>query len=123
MSDLNFLRKLGYDHPLAAAARELDSLAEEHGLEAVARRLGMEAAQLWYFAEQRALRSFLVITGQLELLNRLGADTSMHANVQQVPGISAADQQVIRHLAMSELDGIVHGWRGREIQELRERQQ
>jgi hypothetical protein len=92
-------------HPLAIAAREVNSYAETHGLEETCEYYDLKQEDVHYIAEQRALRALFAFKG----INL----NPTHAMVMSLSSAEIAQQ--IR-LAAAYMDGLVIGWRAREIQ-------
>lgn len=104
------------DHPLAEAARNSNSMAEERGLEETIKWAGMnlDAGQLAYLAEQRAYRAIAASLGF-----NLGAQGDQELDNVLVAMIhSTALWQEFGPILMSAyMDGITIGWVGRRIAE------
>ena len=108
--------RIAPDDPLAEASRMTNAMAEEIGLEATLKWLGMrtDAGELAYLGEQRALRAVAASPGLGINLGTLGA--------------GGLDEQVARAIVASELwrdmrmlmialfmDGVAIGWKGRQL--------
>lgn len=90
-------------HPLAQAAADNDSMAEEVGVEDAIGRIGLNVEDVRNVAEQRALRVILLRRGQ-----------ALPRKLEGVP-ISANERVEMLFLTALYMDGISIGWRGREL--------
>jgi hypothetical protein len=95
-----FMEPIDPEHALTRAARELDSLADEQGIEMTVEQLGLglPTEQLMYLAHQRAIRN--------EAAKRVFIDAGMN-NEQAV--------EYLRVLMIQFTDAVAIGWRAREI--------
>jgi hypothetical protein len=91
-------------HPLAVAAREVNDRADERGLVATVRSYGLEAADLRYMAEQRALRALFASYGRNLQLK--------HSTTFQ---LSESEERLMKTLTSCYMDGLLIGFRAREI--------
>lgn len=106
--------RIAEKHPLAEAARVVNAVAEERGLDAALEWLGIKIGpgELAYLAEQRALRA--VAAAGLNLnLGTLGKpfDDQVAAAILRTP--LWRDEQML--LVGLHMDGVVIGWKGREL--------
>jgi hypothetical protein len=93
------------NHPLARAARETNDRADQRGLIPTIRSYGLEAADLRYMAEQRALRALFASYGRNLQLK--------HPTTFQ---LSPSEERLMQTLVSAYMDGILIGWRGKEIE-------
>lgn len=108
------MNRIDPNHPLTRAARETNTYADEHGLQETVNWLGMdlEADQLAYLAEQRALRAVAA--------DRFGEslgdgpperDAAVAASIVEDP-----EWEKLRVLVISAyMDGFAIGWKGHEL--------
>jgi hypothetical protein len=104
---MNQIRPDMRDHPLAVAAREInDELCEKYGLQGACEKCGLKLPDLIYMAEQRALRALFASYGRNLQLKRV--DTFQ---------LSESEERLCRTLTSAYMDGLLIGWRAREIYE------
>lgn len=108
--------KIDPNHPLTVAARDVNSYAEEYGLESTIEWLKMGAApgEVAYLAEQRAYRA---LVAALEGVN-LGSLPPDEANrlllqIREMPLWKDFSPIVIS----AYMDGMAIGWRAHELSE------
>jgi hypothetical protein len=95
------------NHPLAVAARETnDELCEKLGLEGTCQKCGLKLPDLIYMAEQRALRALFAQYGRNLQLKH---PTSFQ--------LSESEERLFKALTTAYMDGLLIGWRGKEIYE------
>lgn len=98
------------DHPLGLAARYNDSDAEEHGFVETVTKQGLELSDVLYLAEQRAIRVVMLQEGRFEEFQRAYA-TNQPATIV----LSVEERLTVELLKVVYIDGILIGWRGRDI--------
>jgi hypothetical protein len=91
-------------HPLAKAARETNTYAEQHGLEATCEHYDLKVEDVQYIAEQRALRA-------------LYAQYGINLNSPKAMMLNLTTKQIKQHITLmaAYMDGLVIGWRAKEI--------
>lgn len=96
------------NHPLGLASRYNDAEAEEKGLPALVESVGLEMGTLMYAVEQRATRCVLAVTRpeMLPLPPGFG-----------VISLTPHERTVHRLMQLALIDGIMVGWRARQIAE------
>ena len=101
------------DDPLAEASRMTNAMAEEVGLEATLKWLGLrtEAGKLAYLGEQRALRAIAVSPGLK--LNLRGAEGDERVARAIVATPLWRDMRIV--LIALFMDGVAIGWKGRQL--------
>ena len=88
---------------LALAARHLDAMAEEQGMEYVVRLHKLDEEGALYVAEQRALRTAMMLDGQ---------DPGALSRTEKTPvTLSNEARTLMPHLTALSLDGIMIGIR------------
>lgn len=96
-------------HPLTEAARNNDAIAEEQGFEKAIQHLGLNVEAVMHIARQRAMRLvILVMRGPIVL-------KELNTGRPEVVRLSDDEEAMVQTLTLGLLDGIVIGWRGREI--------
>jgi hypothetical protein len=104
---MNRIRPEMRDHPLAVAAREInDELCEKYGLQGTCEKCGLKLPDIAYMAEQRALRALFASYGRNLQLKRV--DTFQ---------LSDSELSLLKTLTSAYIDGLLIGWRAREIYE------
>jgi len=98
-------------HPMTEAARNLDAIAEEHGLERTVEDLDLDLKAVLYVAKQRALRLTVLTHRGAEALKQLNTGTT------QAVSLSVIEQSMVMDYTLALLDGLVIGWKAREISE------
>lgn len=98
--------RIAFDHPLAMAARELDTISEEQGFRALFETLGLDREDVIYMAQQRALRVALIVAGRTDLLG--------HDKLMEIPQ-GVIDPGLLQDLTLCALDSINIGWKARGI--------
>jgi hypothetical protein len=96
-------------HPLTEAARNMDAIAEEHGLHRTIEELGLNLGAIVHVASQRALRLVILTSRGEAALKSL--NTGRHEPVPLTPGENA----MMERFTLAVLDGLVIGWKGRDI--------
>jgi hypothetical protein len=105
---MNKIRPEMKDHPLAVAAREInDELCEKYGLQGICEKCGLKLPDLLYMAEQRALRALFASYGRNLQLQRVDSFQ-----------LSESEETLCRTLTSAYIDGLLIGWRAREIANL-----
>ena len=92
------------DWPLTRAAREVNAYADTHGMPETCEHFGVDLDKLMYLAHQRALRAVFALDG-----------INMDADVPLVPILTPQQRELVKALTMSEADGIMIGWVGRQF--------
>jgi hypothetical protein len=94
------------NHPLAKAAREVNAYAEAHGLEATGEYYDLKYEDVMYIADQRALRA-------------LYAQYGINLNPNYPMVLQLSPEQLKQHVLLmaAYMDGLVIGWRAKEIAE------
>jgi hypothetical protein len=92
------------NHPLAKAAREVNKYAEDNGLEATCERYDLKHEDVYYMAEQRALRA---------LYARYGVN--LNPNYPMMMQLSPEQMAQHVNLTAAYMDALVIGWRAKEI--------
>lgn len=98
-------------HPMTEAARNLDAIAEEHGFERTLNDLGLDPKATIHVASQRAMRLVILTARGPAALKRLNTGR------QEPVSFSPAENAMIERFTLAVLDGLVIGWKGREIEE------
>lgn len=96
-------------HPMVEAARNLDAIAEEHGFEHTLSELGLNAKAVIHVASQRAMRLVILSVRGPAALKRLNTGRP------EPLSFSPAENAMIERFTLAVLDGLVIGWKGREI--------
>lgn len=100
------------NNPLLVAARYNDAEAEEtRNMEETCERLGLNANDMMYVAEQRAVRYALIQTGDAEKLRAMQG-----TNMAQTFRPTVQQQAIIDFVLPTYLDAIAIGWRARGIE-------
>lgn len=94
--------RIDENHPMARAARELDTLCETQGFDACFKQLGLDKDDVIYMAQQRALRMALISAGRADLIGG--------KELTPIPsGIVHPD--MLQALTITCLDGLITGWK------------
>lgn len=101
---MNKLRPEMKDHPLSQAAREINDGPDRHDLAKTCANHGLKLDDVVYMAEQRALRA---------LYARYGINLQLQKPA--VLSLSKADEALMPTLIAAYMDGLLIGWRGKEI--------
>lgn len=99
-------------HHLAQAAADNDSMAEEGGIQMALTRLGLNVEDVFYVAEQRALRAVMVESGRLPELQRAHRSGSVRP---QGFAMSAMEKRKMMLYQAMYADAIAIGWRAKEL--------
>lgn len=92
------------NHPLTQAAREVNQYSETHGLEETCEHYNLKVEDVRYVAEQRAFRA-------------IAASQGINMKTQEdLDRVMILPSQLIAFTA-AYMDGLVIGWRAREIME------
>jgi hypothetical protein len=100
------------DHVLALAARYNDAAAEEHGIEEAVKAMGLELADVFYLAEQRAIRVLGVVFPE-----RFGHLLGNHPTSAVLPWLRDKEQVVFDAAKIAVLDGVCIGYKAKTIKE------
>lgn len=92
-------------HPLAQSAREVNAYSEKHGLKETCEHYDLRMADVRYMAEQRALRALYAFKG-----------VNLNMTEPAIFALSPDEMPVYIQLTAAYMDGLVIGWRGKEIQ-------
>jgi hypothetical protein len=103
-------------HPMTEAARNLDAIAEEHGLERTMQELGLNLRAVMHVASQRALRLTILTTRGEAALKRL--NTGRFEPLSLTP----AEHAMSERFTLAVLDGLVIGYKAREIDDANARE-
>ncbi|OPZ63954.1 MAG: hypothetical protein BWY85_01424 [Firmicutes bacterium ADurb.Bin506] len=96
-------------HPLTEAARNMDAIAEEHGFQHTIEELGLDVGAVMHVASQRAMRLVILTVRGEAALKRLNTGRP------EPLAFSPAESAMVERFTLAVLDGIVTGWKGREI--------
>jgi hypothetical protein len=93
-----------FNHPLAVASKEVNDYAETHGLDATCKHYGLTQEDVHYIAMQRALRAVFAFYGR-------------NFNPKQLETVQLSATEIKDQIkyAAAYMDGLVIGWRAREI--------
>jgi hypothetical protein len=101
---MSIWERIDADHPLTRAARENNAAAEVDGTEAVLDAIGIlddaSVEQIYYLAEQRALRALAARYGEINPTGQVALTPEENALMPMLIG--------------AYLDGIAIGWRGQQ---------
>lgn len=102
------------EHPLTEAARIVNAVAEERGLEGAIEWLGVDAtvAQFGYLAEQRVLRVIAASSGY-----NMGTDPVRDEEVTKRITSDPAYREKAALLIAAHMDGLAVGWKAHELSE------
>jgi len=92
------------DEPLVEAARNVNALADEHGLATAVTMLGLDTAKLRYLAEQRALRAMAAAEGR-----------NLNPTRPEPVALDSMQRAALRIFTAAYMDGIAIGWEGRRL--------
>lgn len=95
------------DDPLAEAARNVNALADEHGLEKAVELVGLEVDKMLYVSEQRGLR---VLAAQDDA-------GPLNPTIPTPMFLSPVQQLALVSLTAAYMDGIAIGWEARRLAE------
>ncbi len=100
------------EHPLTQAARYVNDLADERGLNETLEEIGMNVttSELAYLAEQRTYRA---VAAQLGL--KLGENSALDELIAVAITNSPLWEDMSTILMAAYMDGMAIGWKGREI--------
>jgi hypothetical protein len=101
---MNKIRPEMAEHPLAKAAREVNARAETDGLDATIEHYDLKTEDVQYIAEQRALRALYAAQG-----------INLNPNYPMVLQLSPDQLKLMVTLQAAYMDGLVIGWRAKEI--------
>lgn len=93
-------------HPMAQAARETNAYCEKHGLDRSCQHYDLETADVAYLAEQRAYRVLYALRG-----------INFNPTEVTVLPLTAREISLLPMLITAYMDGLVIGWRAREIKQ------
>lgn len=99
-------------HPLAQAAADNDSMAEEGGIPMALTRIGLSVEDVMYVAEQRALRAVMVESGRLPELQRAHREGSVRPQGFKLSNLER--HRMVLYQAMY-ADAIAIGWRANDL--------
>lgn len=108
---MNGIRDDMRDHPLTVAARYTDAAAEEIGLEKAVEAMGLKVEDVFYIAEQRAIRCVAIFSDRPEMKRLLGNTNKP----MRVPPLSREESIVFNVAKVAYLDAIVIGWEGKRL--------
>ena len=94
-------------HPLAIAAREVNDLAEKKDLAETIEQYDLKLPDLLYMANQRALRGVYAAKG-------------INLNLKEAVEIALSPEEKRLHVTLTScyMDGLLIGWRAREIRHM-----
>lgn len=117
---MSVFTRIDPDHPLTQAARSTNAYSEEHGLPATLDWLGMNvsADELFYLAEQRALRAVAAASIGLNMGHDRGLDDATANAIVQTPLWRDMRLLLLGCIA----DGIAIGWKAHELQDADQRE-
>lgn len=98
------------NHPLIEAARNLDAIAEEHGLEKTIEMLGLDIDPLMHAASQRALRMTLLTFRGEEGLKAV----MKNGVIPTIVPLNPDEMRMMSNFTVAALDAICIGWRAKE---------
>lgn len=102
---MNKIRPEMVNHPMAISARETNSYAEKHGIEETCEHYNLNVEDVRYMAEQRALRVIYARRG-----------INLNMKTHEILSLTLEEANLQLSLMMAYMDGLVIGWRAREIQ-------
>lgn len=98
-------------HPMTEAARNLDAIAEEHGLERTVADLDLDLNYVMHVASQRAMR-LVILSSRGE-----AALKALNTGKQEPIAFTPTESIMLERFTLALLDGLVIGWKAREISE------